>query len=71
MMLTRISSLLDRLSEFIARRKGLLPLIGILFILVNFTIQFIPWFGWFSESNLLLHLGLVISIIGFLLAWAL
>jgi hypothetical protein len=71
MMLTRFSRLLDRLSEFIAHRKGLLPLIGILLILVNFTIQFIPWFGWFSESNLLLHLGLVISIIGFLLAWAL
>ncbi len=71
MMLTRFSRLLDRLSEFFARRKGLLPLIGVLLILVNFTIQFIPWFGWFSESNLLLHLGLVISFFGFLLAWAL
>jgi hypothetical protein len=70
-MLTRFSRLLDQLSEFFARRKGLLPLIGILLILVNFTIQFIPWFGWFSESNLLLHIGIVISILGFLLAWAL
>jgi hypothetical protein len=70
-MLTRISRLLDILSDFFARRKGLLPMAGILLILVNFTIQFIPWFGWFSDSNLLLHLGIVFAILGFLIAWAL
>lgn len=70
-MLTKFSRMLDILSDFFAHRKGLLPLIGILLILVNFTIQFVPWFGWFSDSNLLLHLGIVLSILGFLIAWAL
>lgn len=71
MMLTRLSRILDSLSNFFARRKGLLPMVGIVLILINFAIQFFPWFGWYSESNLLLHLGLILSILGFLLAWAL
>jgi len=70
-MLNIISGLLDTLSDFFARRKGLLPMTGILLILANFAVQFIPWFGWFSDSNLLLHLGIVLAILGFLLAWAL
>jgi len=71
MMLTRLNRVLDDLSDFFAHRKGLLPMIGIVLILLNFTIQFIPWFGWWSESNILLHLGIILSILGFLLAWAL
>lgn len=70
-MLNRINRVLDTLSDFFARRKGFLPMAGIILILSNYAIQFIPWFGWFSDSNLLLHLGIVIAILGFLLAWAL
>ena len=70
-MISILNRLLDLLSDFIARRKGLLPAVGILLILGNFVIQFIPWFGWLSESNLFLHLGIVLAILGFLLAWAL
>lgn len=70
-MLNRLSHLLDILSDFFAHRKGLLPLVGIALIILNFTIQFFPWSGWFSESNFLLHLGVILSILGFLLAWAL
>ena len=61
---------LDKVSEFLAPRKGLLPLIGILLIVVNFILQFLP-VGWLETSNLFLHLGLVIAIIGLMLAWAL
>ena len=61
---------LDRLSESLSRRKGLLPMIGIFFISVNFIFQFLP-LGWITESNLFLHLGLVIAIFGLILAWAL
>ena len=59
---------IDKLSEFLAPRKGLLPLIGIFMILVNFILQFIP-VGWVGESNLFLHAGLIIAIFGLLLAW--
>lgn len=70
-MNTKLNRFLDVISDYFARRKGLLPAIGILLVLVNYVLQFMPWFGWFSESDLLLHLGIVLAILGFLLAWAL
>jgi hypothetical protein len=70
-MNTKLNRFLDVISDYFARRKGLLPAIGILLVLVNYALQFMPWFGWFSESDLLLHLGIVLAILGFLLAWAL
>jgi hypothetical protein len=42
-MLQAISRFLDRFSEFYAHRKGLLPLVGIVLILLNFFLQhFLP-----------------------------
>jgi hypothetical protein len=70
-MNTKLNRFLDVISDYFARRKGLLPATGILLVLVNYVLQFMPWFGWFSESDLLLHLGIVLAILGFLLAWAL
>lgn len=64
------SRLLDQASEYFAHRKGLLPLIGLVFVILNYIIQFFP-LGWFVQSNLLLHLGIVLNIIGILLAWSL
>lgn len=61
---------LDNASEFLARRKGLLPLVGILLILVNAVLQFVPA-GWLGSSNLLLHIGIIIALLGVMLAWAL
>jgi hypothetical protein len=61
---------LDKLSEFLSRRKGLLPLLGLLLVLANLALQFLPS-GWLAQSNLLLHLGAALAIIGFMLAWAL
>ncbi len=69
-MIQWLSKLLDKASEYFAVRKGLLPLIGLVLIVANFIVQFFAT-GWFGESNLLLHLGLVIAIFGLMLAWAL
>lgn len=66
-----ISKFLDRASEFLAHRKGLLPLLGILLVLLNFLLNLIPGVGWLATSHLLLHLGVIIAILGFLLAQAL
>jgi hypothetical protein len=67
-----MSKLLDRLSEFLAHRKGLLPLTGIVLILVNLLLQFLLPIGSFlTSTNLFLHLGLVIAILGLMIAWAL
>ncbi len=70
-MLIRFSHLLDSLSEFLAARKGLLPLVGITLIVINGVLQFIPAAGWFAGTNLLLHIGLVLALVGIMLAWAL
>lgn len=69
-MLNRLNSFLDVMSEYLARRKSLLPLVGILFIGINFILQIFP-LGWLSGSNLFLHLGIIIAILGFMVAWAL
>lgn len=66
-----ISKLLDQVSEYLARRKGLLPLLGILLIVINLILQFILPPGWLVSSNLFLHVGLIVAILGFLLAQAL
>jgi len=66
-----MSKLLDWLSEFLAHRKGLLPLLGMVLIIFNLILQFMLSPGWLTSSNLLLHVGLIVAILGLMLAWAL
>ncbi len=70
-MAQKINRLIDRLSDYLAHRKGLLPLSGLFLVVVNAVLQFLPSSGWLGETNLLLHFGVVLAIIGFLIAWAL
>ncbi len=70
-MLNWFSKFLDRLSEYLAHRKGLLPLIGLLFILLNLILQFLLPPGWVRDSHLFLHIGVILAIFGLMLAWAL
>jgi hypothetical protein len=63
-----INQLLERISDYLADRPGLLPLLGVFFVLLNFIV--IAIFGsehWLAESNLFLHIGIVVGIIGLLL----
>jgi hypothetical protein len=69
-MINALSSFLDRLSDFLAHRKGLLPLVGIAFVLLNFILQLVPS-GWMGQSNFFLHLGIILAVLGLLLARAL
>jgi hypothetical protein len=57
--------------NFMADRRGVPLIIGFVLVLLNFVCQFIPALGWFSEYNVLLHLGLLLSIGGSLLSSAL
>jgi hypothetical protein len=70
-MKNRINQIIDQISEFLAYRKGLLPLIGLLLILINWFFQIFPGTGWLGETNTFLHLGVVVAILGFMAAWAL
>jgi hypothetical protein len=67
-----LSRLVDNASNYFARRKGLLPLIGIVLILINYILPFLLGPDHFvTASNLFLHLGVIVSIFGLMLAWAL
>jgi hypothetical protein len=70
-MSNSLSKFLDHASEFLAHRKGLLPLIGIGLIIINLILQFAIPGNIIATSNLLLHIGLIIAIFGMMLAWAL
>jgi hypothetical protein len=66
----KISKFIDQLSSFLAAYKGLLPIIGILLIIANFFVGIFSN-GFLAQSALLLHLGIIISILGIMLSWAL
>jgi hypothetical protein len=65
-----LSRLLTWLSEFFSSRKGLLPILAVVLIILNFILRFLPP-DWFNQTDFFLHLGLIIAIFGFMLAWAL
>jgi len=66
-----LSTLVDKASDFFAHRKGLLPMLGILLIIVNYALPFLIGLNLITQSNLFLHLGVIIAIFGLMLAWAL
>ncbi len=66
-----ISKSIDRLSEFLVHRKGLLPITGGLLIALNLALQFLLPTNWLTDTNLFLHIGLLLAIVGFLLVPAL
>lgn len=66
-----LSRMVDRASDYFAHRKGLLPLLGMLLIAVNFFLPFVFGLNWVTGSNLFLHLGVLVAIFGILLASAL
>ncbi|NHZ72095.1 MAG: hypothetical protein GWP17_03305 [Aquificales bacterium] len=68
-----MNELVERLNDFFAERPGLLPLLGVLLVILNLLLQFYPGpgSGWFVDSNILLHIGVITSVIGLLLVRAL
>ena len=65
-----LSKLVDNASNYFAHRKGLLPLLGIVLVIVNFFLPFL-FDDWLTRSNLLLHIGVIVAIFGMMLGWAL
>ncbi|MDT8305897.1 MAG: hypothetical protein RRC07_08180 [Anaerolineae bacterium] len=64
----RINNLIERANRFLVRQPGTLPLLGIVLIAANLFLQIWPGpESWIAASNLLLHLGLIISLTGLLL----
>jgi hypothetical protein len=66
-----LSKLLDKLSDFLSHRKGLLPLIGLALVFLNLLLRLIIPQSWLVDADLFLHVGVIIAILGFLLSAAL
>jgi len=67
----RLSRLVDRASDYFAHRKGHLPLLGILLVIINYILPFLIGLNIVTQSNLFLHLGVIVAIFGIMLAAAL
>ncbi len=66
-----MNKLIDDLNDFLAARRGLLPLLGILLIIINLLVHIVVGLlgveTWLASSNIFLHIGLIMSLIGILL----
>lgn len=66
--------MIDRISEYLARNKGLPVFLGVLLVILNYVVQFfanVPVVGFLAGTNLLLHLGVIVGLLGILLGDAL
>jgi len=70
-MVNKLNQFLDVLANFIALRKGLIPLLAIGMVLFNFILRIYPGSGWLVETDIFLHIGVITGILGFMVAWAL
>ncbi len=63
-----INRYVDLIAKFLSEKPGLLPISGIACVLINFVLQIYPGPGtWIVDTNLFLHTGLIIAILGILL----
>jgi hypothetical protein len=69
------ADLLKHISDFLAHLPGLPVLVGVALVVLNFVVRLLPgvWpvVGWLAQTDLLLHLGVVVGLIGILLGDAL
>jgi len=61
---------MQKLADFLEGVRGLPMLIGILLVILNFIVQYIPSLAFLGDKNLLLHLGVVVGLRGVLLGEA-
>ncbi|MBK9051912.1 MAG: hypothetical protein IPL78_13675 [Chloroflexi bacterium] len=63
-----INHLMERANDFFAERPGILPLVGIAFIALNFLLRLILGREHLlTGADCLLHVGLIIGLFGLLL----
>ncbi len=72
----RLNQLIDATGEYLAQRKGMLPLLGLTLILLNgllgLTAALLGWDDFFFVRQMcLFQIGVVLALLGILLAWAL
>lgn len=68
-----ISKLLDRISDYIAAHRGMPVILALGLVVLNYLLRVIPGeqLGFVESTDLLLHLGVLIGLLGMLLGEAL
>ena len=68
-----LSRILDGISDYVSAHRGVPVLIGVLLVVVNYILVIIPGvqLGFVETTNLFLHLGVIVGLIGVLLGDAL
>ena len=68
-----LSKWIDRISDYIAVRRGLPILLGVGLVVLNYVLRAIPetQLGFVESTDLLLHLGVIVGLLGVLLGEAL
>ena len=61
-----VITMLDRLLEFLERRRGLPAIIGVFLVILSFIASFVPGVPWLTWHDWLLHLGIVVAVLGLL-----
>ncbi|HWS24549.1 MAG TPA: hypothetical protein VN226_08985 [Anaerolineales bacterium] len=64
----KVSEILEWLSNYLATRKGLLPITGFFFVLINLVIVILFPDSWAARYNISMHFGILIAILGFMIA---
>jgi hypothetical protein len=68
-----LSKIIDRISDYVSAHRGVPVLIGVLLVVLNYVLLIIPGvqLGFVETTNLLLHIGVIVGLIGVLLGDAL
>lgn len=68
-----LSKIIDRSSDYVSAHRGVPVLIGVLLVVLNYILLVIPGIqvGFVETTNLLLHVGVIVGLIGVLLGDAL
>jgi hypothetical protein len=68
-----LSKIIDRISDYVSEHRGVPVLIGVLLVVLNYVLLIIPGvqLGFVETTNLLLHIGVIVGLIGVLLGDAL
>ena len=68
-----LSKMLDRISDYVSSHRGVPVLLGVLLVVLNYILLIIPGvqLGFVETTNLLLHLGIIVGLLGVLLGDAL
>ncbi len=62
--------LLQRISDFMARLPGVPVLVAVGLVILNLVLQLLPAWPvvvWLAQTNLFLHIGLIVGFLGLLL----